>query len=92
MPRAYDPALPLERPLADSLTIYGKRLAILLGVALANAALLAILWLNARSPVFSALAISVLLVVVVSALFLRIAERRRSSDKGLEVKGEMFWR
>jgi len=53
MPHATDPALPLERPLAESLTIYGKRLAILLAVALANAVLLVILWLNARSSIFS---------------------------------------
>ena len=76
MAHAFDPALPFERPLKESLAIYAKRLAILLAVALANAVLLAILWLNTRSPVFSALAVSIFVIAVVSAFFFRTSERR----------------
>ena len=78
MVRAFDPALPLVRPFADSLRIYGKRLAILLGVALGNGVLLAILWLNAVSPLFSAIAVSVLVIAVGSAFLLRTSEGRLS--------------
>ena len=86
MPRAFDPALPLERPLADSLTIYGKRLAILLGVALANAALLAVLWLNARSPIFSALVVSTAVIAAFSGFYLRT--KRILLGRGHEKFGE----
>jgi len=79
MVSAFDPALPLERPLVESLTIYGKRLAILLAVVLVNVVLLAILWLNAVSPLFSAIAVTILVVAVVSAFFLRTSEGRLSS-------------
>ena len=65
MARVFDPALPIERPLADSLVIYAKRFGLLLAVAMGNAMLLLILCLNAKYPVFSAAAICCLIAAVI---------------------------
>jgi hypothetical protein len=62
---AFDPALPIERPIADTLAIYARRLGLLLAIAFGNAVLLVVLWLTAKYPVFSAASISCLMAVVV---------------------------
>jgi hypothetical protein len=75
MLRAFDPALPLERPLSESLTIYRKRLAILTGVVLTNAVLLAFLYLGEWGLVFILFPVLAMSWVLVVTLMLKIRDR-----------------
>jgi hypothetical protein len=62
---AFDPALPIERPLSESLAIYAKRIGILLVITAANGMGLTILWLIARHPIFSVVSIFCLVATAV---------------------------
>src|SRR5712691_2711000 len=87
-----DARLPTEEPLRRSLAIYGRRLGIVLAVALANGLVLVLLWLGVTHPFPGGLLLGVVITSVATMFLWReglaVKEAIRISEEGF-VAGDL---
>ena len=92
MPDALGARLPTEEPLGRSLSIYAKRLAIVLAVALANGVLLLMMWLGVTHPFPGGLLLGIVITSVATMFLWReglaVKEAIRISEEGF-VAGDL---